>query len=126
SILTGVYFWCCFFTGLTARDCITPGNNEVISTEGESVSLNCTYETTYTTPSLYWYHHYPNQAPQCSDLLIMKESTQNRFSVRVNEEKTHVDLKISSVEVTDSALYYCALQPTVAGNPETLYNNYVI
>uniref|UniRef100_A0A6Q2ZF78 Ig-like domain-containing protein n=1 Tax=Esox lucius TaxID=8010 RepID=A0A6Q2ZF78_ESOLU len=58
------YFLCCFFTGLTAGDSITPGNNEVISSEGESVNLNCTYETTDTSPWLYWYRHYPNQAPQ--------------------------------------------------------------
>ncbi|KAG7271811.1 hypothetical protein CRUP_017057 [Coryphaenoides rupestris] len=35
-----------------------------------------------------------------------------RFSTELTEEKTVVDLKISSAAVTDSALYYCALRPT--------------
>ncbi|CAB1326123.1 unnamed protein product [Coregonus sp. 'balchen'] len=42
------------------------------------------------------------------------------LTVKLNKEKTRVDLEISSSEVTDSALYYCALTPTVTGNPETL------
>ncbi|CAL8313371.1 unnamed protein product [Gadus morhua 'NCC'] len=43
-----------------------------------------------------------------------------RFSTELTEEKTGVDLKISSAAVTDSALYYCALRPTVTGNTDSL------
>uniref|UniRef100_A0A667WLI1 Immunoglobulin V-set domain-containing protein n=1 Tax=Myripristis murdjan TaxID=586833 RepID=A0A667WLI1_9TELE len=34
-----------------------------------------------------------------------------------------VDLEISSAAVTHSALYYCAVKPTVTGNTQSLYKN---
>uniref|UniRef100_A0A8C1N6N6 T-cell receptor alpha/delta variable 19.0 n=1 Tax=Cyprinus carpio TaxID=7962 RepID=A0A8C1N6N6_CYPCA len=99
---------------------ITPVQNEMFHSEGANITLSCNFSSAYT---LQWYRQYPGQAPQY--LLVILYSTgknlDSRVSARLNEKKNRVDLIISSVKVTDSALYYCALEPTVTGN---LYSSF--
>ncbi|CDQ81836.1 unnamed protein product [Oncorhynchus mykiss] len=106
---------------------IEPNQHEVYAEIGSNILLSCNYSS---ADSLLWYKQSPGSAPQY--LLLIQhytgtehraDSLDSRFSGKLNKEKTRVDLKISSAEVTDSALYYCALRPTVTGNPETLYKN---
>uniref|UniRef100_A0A672Q6U8 Ig-like domain-containing protein n=1 Tax=Sinocyclocheilus grahami TaxID=75366 RepID=A0A672Q6U8_SINGR len=77
-----------------------------------TVTLSCSYSSAH---SLQWYRQYPGSAPQFLVLIIE--------SLRKEKEINRVDLKISSAVVSDSALYYCALRPTVTGNTRTLYKN---
>ncbi|KTF75528.1 hypothetical protein cypCar_00031223 [Cyprinus carpio] len=120
----------CTLACVSFANVITPVQPEVSGTEGDNITLSCNYSSAV---SLQWYRQYPNSAPEF--LLIILQGTGKvsqtskiveqdpRFFGKVNEKKTHVDLEISSVKVTDSALYYCALQPTVTGNTTTLYIN---
>uniref|UniRef100_A0A8K9UV55 Ig-like domain-containing protein n=1 Tax=Oncorhynchus mykiss TaxID=8022 RepID=A0A8K9UV55_ONCMY len=112
---------------LNYEQTIKPNQHEVYAEVGSNVLLSCNYSSAY---NLLWYKQSPGSAPQY--LLLIPHSTgteyrddslDSRFSGKLNEEKTRVDLEISSAEVTDSAMYYCALTPTVTGNPETLYKN---
>uniref|UniRef100_A0A8C7LQH6 Ig-like domain-containing protein n=1 Tax=Oncorhynchus mykiss TaxID=8022 RepID=A0A8C7LQH6_ONCMY len=96
--------------------------------QGTDITLSCNYKGNVN--NLQWYRQYPGSRPECllwilqSSMHVQKQSiTTPRHTGRLNEEKTRVDLMISSVELEDSALYHCALQPTVTGNPDTLYKN---
>ncbi|XP_055721768.1 uncharacterized protein LOC129813492 [Salvelinus fontinalis] len=122
---------------MVSGDSVTPDKEEYTPTEGSSVSLSCTYETSSSNIYLYWYQQYPNQAPQfllCDTLEAditptspeeyYLEGSRVKISCNyTNKERTCVYLEISSAEVTDSALYYCALRPTVTGNTDTLFKN---
>ncbi|XP_013995564.1 T cell receptor alpha chain MC.7.G5 [Salmo salar] len=114
--------------GDTYEQNIEPNQHEVYAEVGSNVLLSCNYSS---ADSLLWYKQSPGSAPQYllliphySGIEQRADSLDSRFSGKLNKEKTRVDLEISSAEVIDSALYYCALRPTVTGNPETLYKNH--
>ncbi|ROL46418.1 T-cell receptor alpha chain V region CTL-F3 [Anabarilius grahami] len=109
---------------------IKPNTTDVGADEGQNVKLSCSYSSTGVTDYLFWYHQYGRSKPE---FLVSTFSTAKdpevskvdpRFSVKVEKkEQIHMDLIISSAAVSDSALYYCALRPTVTGNTRTLYTN---
>ncbi|KAL0152124.1 hypothetical protein M9458_052555, partial [Cirrhinus mrigala] len=113
-------------------DEITPDITEESAAVGSTVTLSCSYSY---AQSLQWYRQYPGSASHF--LVLIAESVKEnktsdidpRFSTKLRKEKqatkeiNHVDLIISSAAVSDSALYYCALKPTVTGNTRTLYKN---
>ncbi|KAI4880752.1 hypothetical protein NFI96_003004 [Prochilodus magdalenae] len=111
---------------------ISPLEEKVDAVEGQTVTLSCRYEGGGNDPSLHWYRQYPGSRPEFllltaeSGAYITKaENLDARMSIKVHkEEKKKVDLEISSAAVSDSVLYYCALAPTVTGNPDTLYRNW--
>ncbi|KAI5607939.1 hypothetical protein C0J50_6960 [Silurus asotus] len=95
--------------------------------EGDDVTLSCRYEITTgtTTYNLHWYKQYSKSKPEFL-LNIMQTGTlvsnkPARMDAKIRGDK--VDLIISSAAVSDSDLYYCALVPTVTGNPAALYKN---
>uniref|UniRef100_A0AAQ5ZXC9 Ig-like domain-containing protein n=1 Tax=Amphiprion ocellaris TaxID=80972 RepID=A0AAQ5ZXC9_AMPOC len=103
-------------------------SEDVIAAEGDTVTLDCTFESSYSTTQLnfYWYKQEVNDFPQY--ILIRgaygsnaPEFQKERFDAQVDNKK--VPLKISSAAVTDSAVYYCAVRPTVTANSKTLYKN---
>nr|XP_033935883.1 uncharacterized protein LOC117444396 [Pseudochaenichthys georgianus] len=104
---------------------LTPSKQEESSPEGSSVTLFYRYSKTIAASDyFYWYRQYPGKPPE---FLILhwgtKPASNSRLSVKSDEDKTQIYLSISSAAVTDSAVYYCAVRPTVTGNTNTLYTN---
>ncbi len=72
--------------------------------------------------NLQWYRHYLDSTLEF--LVLIMQSGQNqtatpphpRLTASIDKDNKLVNLEIFPADVEDSATYYCALQPTVAGN----------
>lgn len=84
--------------------------------------MNCTYTSTQY-PTLFWYVQYPNKALK----FLQKETMENskNFGARNIKDKTSPITK-SSVQVSDSAVYYCLLRDThsAKGMGGDMYKNF--
>ena len=70
--------------------------------------------------NLQWYRQYPNSIPEFLYLIYEVGSSLGkvpRLTPSINKEGKRVFLELSSAEASDSAVYYCALRPTVTGTP---------
>uniref|UniRef100_A0A8C4WNN7 Ig-like domain-containing protein n=1 Tax=Gopherus evgoodei TaxID=1825980 RepID=A0A8C4WNN7_9SAUR len=108
----------CLVSGAVVGDSVQSNEPEVSRSEGDTVTLSCSYDTSYTgAVYLYWYRQYPNRAPQ----YILQRGTrevrsvtdtagfaQERFSSQANDSST--TLNIAALELADTAVYLCALQ----------------
>uniref|UniRef100_A0AAY5ERH4 Immunoglobulin V-set domain-containing protein n=1 Tax=Electrophorus electricus TaxID=8005 RepID=A0AAY5ERH4_ELEEL len=77
-----------------------------------------------TVENLHWYQQYPQSRPEFLLYIFPSETKSEPLPPRLSANSVkHFDLKTSSAAVSDSALYYCALQPTVTGKLHSLYKN---
>uniref|UniRef100_A0A671U0N5 Ig-like domain-containing protein n=1 Tax=Sparus aurata TaxID=8175 RepID=A0A671U0N5_SPAAU len=110
-------------------DRVIQPTGDVIAAEGDTVTLDCTFETSNPGPTLFWYKQDGNNSPKFIvsrdkiGTVKREEEYVQRFSSKVNSTSNSVPLKIQKLQLSDSAVYYCALQPTVTGNTKTLYKN---
>ncbi|KAL1780548.1 T-cell receptor alpha chain V region CTL-L17 [Sigmodon hispidus] len=94
---------------------ITQTEGPVTIAVGTPLILNCTYQSSHLNPLLFWYVQYLNEAPQ----LLLRSITNNRwtehhrgFHATLQKSSSSFHLQKSSVQLTDSALYYCAVRDT--------------
>uniref|UniRef100_A0A3B3D4P1 Immunoglobulin V-set domain-containing protein n=1 Tax=Oryzias melastigma TaxID=30732 RepID=A0A3B3D4P1_ORYME len=105
---------------------IQPGGEVIASTlEGAPVTLSYKYPKLATSNFFFWYRQFPGKP---AEFLVSHSSSgkiliKNMDGLKIQVENKQIDLEISSAAVTDSAVYYCAVQPTVTGNNKTLYKN---
>uniref|UniRef100_A0A3Q3FP49 Ig-like domain-containing protein n=1 Tax=Labrus bergylta TaxID=56723 RepID=A0A3Q3FP49_9LABR len=115
------------FSECKGEDRVIQPTEDVFASEGDTVTLGCTFETTDPYPNLFWYRQkvgdFPKYILRCysKDINKAPEFRTDKFNAAING--TSVPLKIQKLQLTDSAVYYCALRPTVTGNTTTLYKN---
>uniref|UniRef100_A0A8K9V5R3 Ig-like domain-containing protein n=1 Tax=Oncorhynchus mykiss TaxID=8022 RepID=A0A8K9V5R3_ONCMY len=94
-------------------------NGHVTALEGGLVTLSCNYTTSSPSSNLFWYVQLPRDSPQ----YVLRrdrysegsnsDEFKKRFDSRLNFTSSSVPLTIQRLQVSDSALYFCALRPTV-------------
>uniref|UniRef100_A0A3Q2CYY3 Ig-like domain-containing protein n=1 Tax=Cyprinodon variegatus TaxID=28743 RepID=A0A3Q2CYY3_CYPVA len=108
-------------------DSVTQTEGHVAAAKGESVTLGCTFKTSDSNDAVFWYKQEENHSPKYMLKEYAKipdnapEFPKDRFHAEV--KSLAFNLTIQDVRLSDTAVYYCALRPTVTGNTRTLYKN---
>uniref|UniRef100_A0A8C8J4U7 Ig-like domain-containing protein n=1 Tax=Oncorhynchus tshawytscha TaxID=74940 RepID=A0A8C8J4U7_ONCTS len=111
------------------EDSVIQPPGDVTATEGGQVTLDCQFDAVNTNNLyLFWYKHELHGFPKFMLGLFSFRSTnatgyEERFYSHLDKDSKSVPLTIQRAQLSDSAVYYCALKPTVTGNPETLHKN---
>ncbi|XP_031418931.1 uncharacterized protein LOC116219576 [Clupea harengus] len=116
--ITKLFFLFHHFAGESVGNTITPSHSSVVIIEGEHVTFSCNYSG--DVQSLQWYRQYPNSIPEFLYYILETSFSSEkvpRLIPSINKEGKRVFLELSSTEASDSAVYYCALRPTVTGTP---------
>ena len=90
---------------------VTQDQSDVSSQVGQSVTLNCRYETSWTYYYLVWY----KQLPSGQMTYVIRQGSEmtnarkERYSVNFKKADKSIKLTISALQLEDSAKYFCAL-----------------
>ncbi|CAL9689528.1 unnamed protein product [Knipowitschia caucasica] len=96
--------------------------------EGHTHTLICNFTASISSNYFFWYRQKDHDSPKY--MLKLLRGVGSFHSTEFDESKfgaelvgNSLSLKMEAVNVTDSAVYYCALEPTLTGNTNTLNKN---
>uniref|UniRef100_A0A3Q2HCT3 Ig-like domain-containing protein n=1 Tax=Equus caballus TaxID=9796 RepID=A0A3Q2HCT3_HORSE len=96
---------------------VTQAQPAMLVQEKEAATLNCTYDTSDFSYSLFWYKQPSSGAMMFlirQDSHKQQNATEGRYSVNFQKTDKSVNLVILDSQLQDSAVYFCALrEPTV-------------
>uniref|UniRef100_A0A3P9D949 Ig-like domain-containing protein n=1 Tax=Maylandia zebra TaxID=106582 RepID=A0A3P9D949_9CICH len=99
---------------LAQKDNVLQAKGEETAAAGGTVTLHCLYNSSTTTNYLFWYKQDGNNSPKfiLSRFKVGegKNEAGDRFSSTLDSSIRSVPLKIQKLQLSDSAVYYCALQ----------------
>uniref|UniRef100_A0A674BDY8 T-cell receptor alpha/delta variable 31.0 n=1 Tax=Salmo trutta TaxID=8032 RepID=A0A674BDY8_SALTR len=108
---------CCF--DCRGEEALDQQSGHVTALEGGLVTLSCNYTTSSPSPDLFWYIQLTRDSPQ----YVLRrdrysegsnsDKFKKRFDSRLNFTSSSVPLTIQKLQLSDSAVYYCALRSTV-------------
>ncbi|XP_065325616.1 T cell receptor alpha chain MC.7.G5-like [Pelmatolapia mariae] len=122
--MLSLHYWLMFplflitLTECKGEDKVIQEQGDVIAAEGDTVTLGCQYESSGTNNYLFWYKQDGNNSPKFILMRYSKDQGntadefKERFSSTLDSSIRSVTLKIQKLQLSDSAVYYCALQPT--------------
>ncbi|KAL1763274.1 hypothetical protein HispidOSU_014218 [Sigmodon hispidus] len=100
------------FSGSNLGQQVTQDQSTASIQEGEKVTLDCSYETTYNVFQLFWF----KQLLSGEMIFLIRQisySTQteksDRYSVIFQKSAKSVSLVIAASKLEDSATYFCVL-----------------
>ena len=100
-----------FPTGSGMAQKVIQDQPDVSSQVGQSVTLNCRYETSWRAYYLYWYKQLPSG--QMTYVIhqdsLVSNARKDRYSVNFKKADKSISLTISALQLEDSAKYFCAL-----------------
>uniref|UniRef100_A0A8C7LV08 Ig-like domain-containing protein n=1 Tax=Oncorhynchus mykiss TaxID=8022 RepID=A0A8C7LV08_ONCMY len=109
----------CRFRYCRGEEAVDQQSGHVTALEGGLVTLSCNYTTSSPSPDLFWYIQLTRDTPQ----YVLRrdrysegsnsDKFKKRFDSRMNFTSSSVPLTIQRLQLSDSAVYYCALRPTV-------------
>ncbi|XP_057897525.1 M1-specific T cell receptor alpha chain-like [Melospiza georgiana] len=110
--------------GTTGQDTVTQEHGPVLVKQGHPFHTTCKYQASYFT-ALLWYQLRKGEAPELISYQAGAGSKRSgRFTTQLNTTGKSSVLQLEEVELSDSALYLCALQDTlVQGTAALVFGN---